>query len=74
MCLSVPAKVLEIDRMENRAKVDYLGSHMTVGIALLDEVKKEQYVLVHAGEAIQVIDEELAEESIILWKRWIQDL
>jgi hydrogenase expression/formation protein HypC len=71
MCLSVPAKVLEINRSQWRARVDYLGSHIVVGIALLEKVVPGQYVLVHAGEAIQVIDEVLAQESIELWKRWL---
>jgi len=44
-----------------------------VGIALLERVEPDQYVLVHAGEAIQVIDEELAEETIQLWEGWIRE-
>ncbi|MFT9846747.1 HypC/HybG/HupF family hydrogenase formation chaperone [Aneurinibacillus sp. REN35] len=73
MCLSVPAKVLEVYDALLRAKVEYFGTQMVVGVALLEQVTPGQYVLVHAGEAIQVIDEERARETIQLWKGWIAD-
>ncbi|WCN37435.1 HypC/HybG/HupF family hydrogenase formation chaperone [Aneurinibacillus uraniidurans] len=68
MCLSVPAKVVEVYLQEWRAKVDYLGSTKIVGIGLLEQVEIDQYVLVHAGEAIQVIDESSARNSLDVWK------
>lgn len=71
MCLSVPAKVLEVDRSQGTAKVDYMGSHIMVGISLLEEVMPGQYVLVHVGEAIEVVDEGLALESLDIWKEWL---
>ncbi|MBP1931105.1 HypC/HybG/HupF family hydrogenase formation chaperone [Ammoniphilus resinae] len=73
MCLSVPAKIIEIGSSGWQAKVDYLGSHIDVGISLLDRVEVGQYVLVHVGEAIQVVDEELAKESIEIWKGWLDE-
>ncbi|RXT07954.1 HypC/HybG/HupF family hydrogenase formation chaperone [Ammoniphilus sp. CFH 90114] len=73
MCLSVPAKILEVDVIRLRAKVEYFGTQMVVGIALLEQVEPDQYVLVHAGEAIQVIDEEQAQETLELWKGWIAE-
>ncbi|KZE43343.1 hypothetical protein AV540_25300 [Brevibacillus parabrevis] len=71
MCLSVPAKVLAIEPSGWRAKVDYLGSEIVVGIGLLGRVELGQYVLVHAGEAIQVMDQDAALDAIELWKEMI---
>ena len=61
MCIAVPGKVIEIN--ESTAKVDFSGNKVDVNIGL---VKPEvgQYVLVHAGCAIEVIDKEKAEELI----------
>lgn len=71
MCLAVPARVIEVDEQASLAKVDYLGSRITVGVALLEKVQPYQYVLVHAGEAIQVVDEAKALESLALWKEML---
>jgi len=65
MCLAIPAKVLEIDG--STAKVDFgRGVVREVNITLVD-AKVGDYVLVHAGYAIQIIDREAAEETIRLW-------
>lgn len=71
MCLAVPAKVIEVDPAQSQALVDYLGSRMMVGTALLADVRPGTYVLVHVGEAIEVIDEDLANESLNLWREWL---
>nr|MCC3377865.1 HypC/HybG/HupF family hydrogenase formation chaperone [Cohnella sp. REN36] len=44
MCLSVPAKVLEVYDALLRAKVEYFGTQMVVGVALLEQVTPGQYV------------------------------
>lgn len=67
MCVGVPAKVLERD--EYTAKVDVLGSQMTVGIILVPDVKVGDYVLVHAGQALQIVDEMFAVVSIEEWRK-----
>lgn len=65
MCLAVPAKVVEIK--EDTAKVDFgEGVLREVNIALV-QAKVNEYVLVHAGYAIQVIDREEAAETLRLW-------
>ena len=65
MCLAVPGKVLEVSG--NIAKVDFgHGAVREVDVTLVD-VKPGQYVLVHVGYAIQVIDEEEAKETLRLW-------
>ena len=65
MCLAVPAKVIEINNPI--AKVDYGGITRTIDISLVD-TKLGDYVLVHAGFAIQTIDEEEAKKTLELWK------
>jgi len=66
MCLAIPAKVVEIKR--NVAKVDFgEGVLRDVNVTLVD-AKAGEYVLVHAGYAIQVLDEKSAEETLELWK------
>lgn len=61
MCLAIPAKVISID--ESIAKVDMMGNERVVGIALVPEVKIGEYVLIHAGFAIEIIDEDVAKET-----------
>ena len=66
MCLAIPAKVVEIK--ENMAKVDFgEGVLRDVNVMLVD-TKIGEYVLVHAGYAIQVLDRKSAEETLELWK------
>ena len=65
MCLAIPARVVEIQ--DNIAKVDFgEGVLREVNVALV-EVKIDEYVLVHAGYAIQVVDREDAAETLRLW-------
>lgn len=65
MCLAIPAKVLSVQG--NVAKVDFGGGIVReVDISLVD-VKPDDYVLVHAGYAIQVLSREEAEETLRLW-------
>lgn len=72
MCLSMPAKVIKIEEEKRTAIVDYLGSRIMVGIELLDKVEAGQYVLVHAGEAIQLIDEYQAAYTLEFWKELLE--
>jgi hydrogenase expression/formation protein HypC len=65
MCLAVPAKVVRIDG--DVANVDFgEGVLREVNVSLV-EAKVDEYVLVHAGYAIQVIDKNEAEETFRLW-------
>ncbi len=66
MCLAIPAEVLEIEG--NTAKVDFgEGVLREVNVMLVD-AKVGEYVLVHAGYAIQVIDRKAAEETLRMWE------
>jgi hydrogenase expression/formation protein HypC len=65
MCLAIPAKVMSID--DGKAKVDFgQGVLREVNVSLV-EAEVGSYVLVHAGYAIQVIEEKEALETISLW-------
>lgn len=65
MCLGIPAKVIKI--MENyAATVDVNGNHTDINIRLTPEVELGQYVLVHAGFAMEIIDEDIAKETMSL--------
>ena len=69
MCVGVPAKVVEI--MEYSAVVDVMGSQTTVGIIFVPDVKLGDYVIVHAGQAMSIVDEEYAKESVEEWRRLV---
>ncbi|WP_028552959.1 HypC/HybG/HupF family hydrogenase formation chaperone [Paenibacillus sp. UNC451MF] len=69
MCVGVPAQVIEIDRFA--AVVDVIGSYMSIGIIFVPGVQVGQYVIVHAGQAMSIIDEDFARESIEEWRRLI---
>jgi len=67
MCLGVPGKVLEI-KENGLALVDVDGNQMDVSIRLTPEVEINQYVLIHAGFAMEIMDEEAARETMRLLK------
>lgn len=67
MCLAVAAKIVVL-KDEFNAEVEVEGVTMTVSTALVPEVEEGDYVLVHAGFAIEVIDREAAEENLRIWR------
>lgn len=70
MCLAIPAKVLEIQG--DVAKVDFgQGVAREVNVMLV-EARVGEYVLVHAGYAIQTLDQEAAEESLKMWREILE--
>ena len=70
MCLAIPAKVLEVQG--DVAKVDFgQGVAREVNVMLV-EAHVGEYVLVHAGYAIQIVDQEAAEESLRLWRELLE--
>ena len=71
MCLAVPAKVLKIT--ENKALIESLGVKKEVEISLIPEVKKGDYVIVHAGFAIQIVEKEEALATQGYWKEWLDE-
>lgn len=67
MCLAVAAKVLKM-KDEYNAEVEVEGVTMNVSTALVPNVQEGEFVLVHAGFAIEVIDQVAAEENLRLWR------
>jgi hydrogenase expression/formation protein HypC len=70
MCLAVPGKVLEIHTNIEpvMAVVDFGGIRKKVCIELVPEVKIGDYVVVHVGFAISIVDEEDAVETLKLFE------
>jgi hydrogenase expression/formation protein HypC len=62
MCLAVPAKVKDIKK--DRATVDFGGVRKEISLGILSAVKKDDYVLVHAGFAIGKVKREEAEDTL----------
>lgn len=70
MCLAIPAKIVNING--DNAKVDFgEGVLRTVNVTLVD-AKVGDYVLVHAGYAIQVLSREEAQETLRLWNEILE--
>ncbi len=70
MCLAVPAKIVSLSGMT--AEVETGGVTKKVSTDLVPEVRINDYVLVHAGFAIQVIDEQEAVETLKLFQEILE--
>lgn len=71
MCLAIPGKIIEINKKKQHATVDYgSGTKRNANVSLV-EVKIGDYVLVHAGFAIQVLDEKEAKETLALFREML---
>lgn len=68
MCLAMPAKILSIDGDE--AEVDFGGAIRKTNVSMVD-AKVGEYVIIHAGFAIQKVDEEEAKETLQLWNEFL---
>jgi hydrogenase expression/formation protein HypC len=62
MCLSVPGQVIELNGAD--AKVDVSGNTVNADTSLLPDVEVGDWVLLHAGFAIQIYDEDEARETL----------
>lgn len=60
MCLAVPAKIIDLDNYT--AIIDIMGIESKINVQLIENLKIGDYVLVHAGCAIQKLDEDYFEE------------
>ena len=65
MCLAIPAQISKI-KEEGIAEVDIMGVSRAVSIDLTPQAKEGDYVLVHAGFAIEVVSEEEAKITLDL--------
>ena len=71
MCLAIPGKILKIDG--NSALIDFDGIKQKVIIALIQNPEVGKFVIVHAGYAIEQMDEKDALESIEQWKELAEE-
>lgn len=67
MCLGIPGKVTKINE-QRMAEIDIGGISREASLHLLPQVKVGDYVIVHAGFAIQEIDEKEAQETLKIFK------
>ncbi|MDX5586049.1 MAG: HypC/HybG/HupF family hydrogenase formation chaperone [Aureibaculum sp.] len=80
MCLSIPGKLIEItaelDETFRTGRVSFDGVIKEVSLTLVPEAKVNDYVLVHVGAAISVIDEDEAKKTFDILKQLdeLQDL
>ena len=73
MCLAIPGKIIsienQVDEIFRVAKVSFDGIIKDVNLAMVPEAKTGDYVLVHVGSAISIVDEEEAKKTMeILYK------
>lgn len=63
MCLAIPVKVVEL-RPEQMALVDVGGVRKEISLALVDDIRLGDYVVLHVGCALQRLDPQEAEETL----------
>jgi len=71
MCLAVPSKVVAVEG--SKATVEIGGVTRKVDTSLVPEVRVGDYVLVHTGYAITVIDAEEAQETLKLFEAIMEE-
>jgi len=72
MCLAIPGKILQING--NSALIDFDGIQQNVVIALIQDPEVGKYVIVHAGYAIEMMDEKDALVAIEQWRELSDEL
>lgn len=66
MCLGIPAKVME--RNESAAVVELGGVRREISVMLIDDVSVGEWVIVHAGFAIEKLSESEAEQTLAMFR------
>jgi len=69
MCLAIPSKITKIEN--NMATIDVEGIRREASLLLLEGAQVGDYVIVHAGFAIQKLDEAAAQETLDLLREAI---
>ncbi len=73
MCLAIPGKITQIDNKTadifRMAKVSFSGIIKDVNLAMIPEAKIGDYVLVHVGSAISIVDEKEAKITLDILKQ-----
>lgn len=71
MCLAVPGEVVKIEA--NQAQVNFSGAYRLVDLSLVPEIKVGDYVLVHAGCAIQIVPADEAKETLKIFQEFFSE-
>jgi len=66
MCLALPMKVKEVKEEKVLASIEDVEYEVNIG--LLEDIEKGDYIIVHAGFAIQKLDEKEAQEKLQAWE------
>lgn len=72
MCLAIPMRLTERNEFEGTVELD--GVRRTISMMLLPEAEVGQHVLVHAGYAIGAVDEEEAEKTLTLLRKYADSM
>ena len=67
MCIGVPLKLLERDEYSGLGEIE--GVQRRVSLALVPEARVGDYILIHAGSGMKVIDEQAAAETLALLRK-----
>jgi len=71
MCLAIPAKIIKINK--NIAEIESFGVKKEVDISLTPEAKVGDFVIVHAGFAIQIMNVEDAQVTLDYWEQYFNE-
>jgi len=71
VCLAIPGKIIEIDTKNEHATIEYGEGTVRKANVTLVNAKIGDYVLVHAGFAIEVLDEKDASETLKLFREML---
>jgi hydrogenase expression/formation protein HypC len=67
MCLAVPAKIIRTEA-SGEGTAAYMGSEVKVNLSLVPQARRGDWVIIHAGFAISVMDAKEARETLRLFK------
>ena len=70
MCIAIPSKIINIDG-NSMATIDVEGAKRTASLLLLDDAEVGDYVIVHAGFAINKVNEEEALKTIEILRKTV---
>ena len=68
MCLAVPAKITRLEGTSGQGTASYMGSEVKANFSLVPQARPGDWVIIHAGFAISVVDEAEARETLRLFK------
>jgi hydrogenase expression/formation protein HypC len=77
MCLAVPGRVLSVEGDDDaflHGKVDFSGIRKDIAFPYVPHVKVGDYVLVHVGFALQIVDEEEAQRNIRTFEELLEEI